>query len=274
MGSKMKVTALLLALAACAIAVFAAGCGSSNSGSTSGSSGAKPLTVGSDVPYPPFEEFGKSKTEFKGFDVELMEAVAERIGREAQFQDTSFATIFRDLGQGKFEAVASATTITPEREKTVDFTDPYYLSEQAILVKEGSEINSVAKLNGATVAVQQGTTGQEFVEKETEAGEVRPFPEGPDAVQAVQSGTSDAAVIDYPVAQDAVEKSSGIEISTAIPTEEEYGFVVAQGNEELLNELNKGLMEVKEDGTYTKIYKKWFHREPPKAILTATHKAS
>ena len=78
-----------------------------------------------------------------------MEAVAEKIGREAEFQDTSFETIFRDLAQGKFEAVASATTITPEREKTVDFTNPYYLSEQAILVKEGSEIDSVEELEGS-----------------------------------------------------------------------------------------------------------------------------
>ncbi|HEX2392018.1 MAG TPA: basic amino acid ABC transporter substrate-binding protein [Solirubrobacterales bacterium] len=258
------------------VAACGGGGGSTTGGGETSGGGeeGKPLTVGSDVPYPPFEEFGATKTEFKGFDVELMEAIGERIGREVEVQDTAFPTIFRDLGQGKFEAVASATTITPEREKTVDFTNPYYLSEQAIVVKEGSEIDSPEKLNGATVAVQQGTTGQKYVEDELEAGEIRPFPEGPDAVQAVQSGTSDAAVIDYPVAQDAVEKSSGIEIATAIPTEEEYGFVVSQNNEALLEELNEGLSEVKEDGTYARIYKTWFHKEPPKAILTATHKAS
>ena len=89
----------------------------------SGGGGGEKLTVGSDVPYPPFEEFGKTKTEFKGFDVELMEAIGEKIGREPEFQDTSFDTIFVDLAQGKFEAVASATTITEEREETVDFTN-------------------------------------------------------------------------------------------------------------------------------------------------------
>ena len=71
-----------------------------------------------------------------------MEAIGEKIGREAEFQDTSFETIFRDVAQGKFEAVISAATITEEREKTVDFTNPYYLSEQAILVKEGSPTSS------------------------------------------------------------------------------------------------------------------------------------
>jgi polar amino acid transport system substrate-binding protein len=268
--SKSRLAALLLALAASGVALLLAGCG----GGGGGGGGGKTLTVGSDVPYPPFEDFGKSKTEFKGFDVELMEAIGKKIGREVEFQDTSFDTIFRDLAQGKFEAVASATTITPEREKSVDFTNPYYLSEQAIVVKEGSEIDSVEKLSGATVGVQQGTTGQEFVEKEAEAGEVRPYPEGPDAINALKAGTVDATVIDIPVAQEAVESGSGIEISAAIPTEETYGFAVKQGNEELLDELNEGLKEVEEDGTYAKIYRKWFHREPSKKVFSETHEAT
>ncbi len=116
---------------------------------TRGGGGAK-LIVGSDVPYPPFEEFGKSKTEFKGFDIELIEAIAEKIDREVEFKDTSFDTIFRDLAQGKFDAVASATTITDEREETVDFTNPYYLpSAQSIVVKKGdSGLKSAKDLEG------------------------------------------------------------------------------------------------------------------------------
>jgi polar amino acid transport system substrate-binding protein len=268
-------SALLAALVVCAAAVFAAGCGSSDSSTdTSAGGGGEVLTVGSDVPYAPFEEFGKSKTEFTGFDVELMEAVAEASGRKAEFQDTSFDTIFTYLAQGKFDAVASAATITPEREKTVDFTNPYYLSEQAILVKEGGSIDSVEGLKGATVGAQKGTTGEEFVDEKAEAGELRSYPSGPDAVNALNAGTVDAVVIDIPVAENAVEASSGLEVSAAIPTEENYGFAVAQGETELLEELNEGLSEVEEDGTYAKIYEKWFHHEPPKAIASATHEAT
>ena len=91
-----------------------------------------------------------------------MEAIAGKIGRTAEFQDTSFETIFRDVAQGKFEAVISAATITAEREKAVAFSDPYYLSEQAILVKEGSEITGLEDLEGKTVGAQQGTTGLEL----------------------------------------------------------------------------------------------------------------
>jgi ABC-type amino acid transport substrate-binding protein len=271
--SKSRVSTLLAALTMFAIAIFAVGCGSSDDSTTGGGGGgSETLTVGSDIPYPPFEQ-GKSPN-YTGFDVELLEAVAENTGREAEFQDTSFDTIFLDLAQGKFDAVASAATITDEREKTVDFTNPYYLSEQAILVEEGSDVDSVEGLSGITVGVQQGTTGQEFLDENGDAGEVRPYPQGPDAVNALKAGTVDAVVMDIPVAENAVNASSGLEVSAAIPTEEEYGFVVAQGDDELLEELNEGLKETIDDGTYAKVYEKWFKHAPPESIATATHKAS
>lgn len=267
--SKTRLTALMAVLVVGVASLVVAGCGGGDD--EGGGEGAK-LTVGSDIPYPPFEQ-GKAPN-YEGFDVELMEAIAESIGREAVFQDTSFDTIFLDLAQGNFEAVASATTITDEREKTVDFTNPYYLSEQAILIEEGGEIDSVEELKGATVGVQQGTTGEEFVEEKAEAGEIREYPQGPDAVGALKTGTVDAVVIDIPVAENAVEAGGGLEISAAIPTEEEYGFAVAEDDKELLEELNEGLEEVIEDGTYAKMYEKWFHHEPPEAISSATHEAT
>jgi len=267
---------LLLALAS----VVVVGCGGGDEttssggggGSTTSEGGSEPLTVGSDIPYPPFEQ-GKSGN-YTGFDVELLEAVGKSIGREVEFEDTSFDTIFLDLSRGNFDVVASAATITDEREKTVDFTNPYYISEQAILVKSGGEIDSVEKLSGANVAVQQGTTGQEFVEEEGEAGQLRKYPQGPDAVSALENGTVEAVVIDIPVAENAVAADEGLEISAAIPTEEEYGFAVKQGETELLEELNEGLKAVIDDGTYAKLYEKWFKHEPPKEIETATHEAT
>ena len=267
--SESRISTLLAALAVCAVAVFAAGCGSGgDSSGTSGGSGGEKLTVGSDIPYPPFEQ-GKSPN-YTGFDIELMEAIAGKIGRTAEFQDTSFETIFRDVAQGKFDAVISAATITPEREKAVAFSNPYYLSEQAILVKEGSDIKGLEDLGGKTVGAQQGTTGLELGKEKANAGELRPYPEGPDAVNALKSGTVEAVIIDAPVAQNAVEESGGIEVAEKVPTEETYGIAVALDETELLDEINQGLKEVEEDGTYAKIYKKWFKLEPPKAIFTAS----
>jgi polar amino acid transport system substrate-binding protein len=266
-----RVSALLVALAVSALAVFAAGCGDDDGG---GGGGGETLTVGSDVPYPPFEEFGESKTEFTGFDVELVEAMAEKLDRKPEFIDTSFDTIFRDLAAGKFEMVASATTITDEREKTVDFSDPYYLAEQAILTKAGSDIKSADDLAGMTVGVQQGTTGEEYVEEEVDAGELRSFPEGPDLTTPLRAGTIDAAVLDIPVAENLASGGGGLEVSAEIKTGEEYGLVVPQGEEDFLNEINEALQEVKDDGTLNQLYEKWLEVEAPKELLTATHEPS
>ncbi len=265
---KSHLPTLLAALAILAVAVFAAGCGSSDDdtgGTGTSASGGEPLTVGSDIPYPPFEQ-GKPGN-YTGFDIELMEAIADKIGRTAEFQDTSFETSFRDVAQGKFEAVISAATITAEREKAVAFSDPYYLSEQAILVKEGSDIEGLDDLSGKPVGAQQGTTGLELGKEKADASELRAFPEGPDAVNALKAGTVEAAIIDAPVAQNAVEKSGGVEIAEKGPTEETYGIALAKDNTGLLDEINQGLEEVIDDGTYTKIYEKWFKLEPPKEIV-------
>jgi polar amino acid transport system substrate-binding protein len=273
--SKTRLTALFAVLLVGVVAMVAAGCGSSDDSTSGGSEtsasteggggGGEPLSVGSDIPYPPFEQ-GKAG-EYTGFDIELMEAIGEKIGRTPEFTDTSFETIFRDVAQGKFEAVVSAATITEEREKSVAFSDPYYLSEQAILVEEGSDITGIEDLAGKTVGAQQGTTGLELGKEKANAGELRPYPEGPDAVNALKSGTVEAVIIDAPVAQNAVEETGGIEIAEKVPTEEEYGIALAKDNTALLDEINQGLAEVIEDGTYTTIYEKWFKLEPPKEIV-------
>jgi len=261
----------LLALAVLVVAGCGGGSSSNSEESTAGGGGGEPLSVGSDIPYPPFEQ-GKPGN-YTGFDIELIEAIGERVGRKPEVQDTSFETIFRDVAQGKFDAVISAATITEEREQAVDFSNPYYLSEQAVLVKEGSDVKTLKDLEGKTVAAQQGTTGLELAKEELGGSEIRPYPEGPDAVNALKAGTVEGVVIDAPVAANAVEKSGGIEIAEKVPTEESYGIAVAQGDTELLEEINKGLKEVEDDGTYKKIYEKWFHLEPPKAIFTETHEA-
>jgi len=262
--SKTRLTALFAVLLVGVISLVVAGCGSSSddSSSTSASSGGgEALTVGSDIPYPPFEQ-GKPGN-YTGFDIELMEAIAEKIGRTAEFQDTSFETIFRDVAQGKFEAVISAATITEEREKAVAFSDPYYLSEQAILVKEGSDITGLADLEGKTVGAQQGTTGLELGKEKANAGELRPYPEGPDAVNALKSGTVEAVIIDAPVAQNAVEESGGVEIAEKVPTEETYGIAVSKENTKLVEQINEGLKKTIEDGSYATVYEKWFKEAPP-----------
>lgn len=284
MFSKTRPAAFLAVLLVGAVAIFVAGCGGGGSsssaettaseesgeaaggeeaGSEESSGGGEKLTVGSDIPYPPFEQKEKGGSGYTGFDVNLMEAIGEEIGREPEFIDSSFETIFRDVAQGKFEAVMSAATITEEREKVVAFSLPYYLSEQAILVKEGSSITGLADLKGKVVAAQQGTTGLELGKEKAEAKELRPYPEGPDAVNALKAGTVEAVIIDAPVAKQQAEELGGIEIVEKVPTEETYGIAASKEDTELVEEINEGLKKTIEDGSYAKVYEKWFKEAPP-----------
>jgi ABC-type amino acid transport substrate-binding protein len=224
------------------------------------------LLVGTDTPFPPFE-IGQPP-DITGYDIEVVNAVAERVGLQVTYQDTSFDTIFRDLAQGKFDMVVAATTITPEREQKVDFSDPYYAADQALAVAPGSDIRTVEDLAGATVGAQDGTTGEAYANDETDASDVRPFPEGPDAINALKAGQVDATIIDQPVAQDALEKEGGIEIPTIIPTGELYGLPFRQDGDALRERVNEALTEMKEDGTLNELYRKYFKIDAPEPVAT------
>lgn len=262
-----KWTRIVLAfVAALAVAGIAAGCGDDNGGGNDlGLITDGQLKVGTDAPYPPFE-IGQPP-DISGYDIEVMNEVAKRLDLKPTYQDTAFPTIFRDLAQGKFDIVAAASTILPEREQTVDFSDPYYLTPQSLLVTPGSDISTVDDLGGKTVGAQDGTTGEFYAQDNTDAGEVRGYPEGPDAINALKAGQVDAVIIDFGVAQDAVKKASDVEIAQKIVTNELYGFPVAQDNDALREKVNEALAEIKEDGTLTRLYQKYFKEDPPQAVL-------
>lgn len=224
------------------------------------------LSVGIDTPYPPFE-IG-TPPDVSGYDIEMMDAIAANLGLEVEYTDTGFGTIFRDTANGQFDTAAAASTITPGRENAVDFTDPYYEAQQALLVAEGSDITSVDDLSGVIVGAQDGTTGETLANEETDASEVRGYPEGPNAISALITGQVEAVVIDQPVAVDAVEKQGGIEIIEEIPTNELYGFAVAPDNDALREAMNEALATIKEDGTLDDLYDKYFDgATPPEAVL-------
>ena len=125
------------------------------------------LTVGSDIPYPPFEDFDGAGNVI-GFDADLVEEMANRLGLEVEWIDTDFDTIFTQLATGAFDVVASATTITPERAQQVNFTMPYYRAQQALAANtaERPDITSVEDLGeGDSVAVQTGTTGADWAQE-------------------------------------------------------------------------------------------------------------
>lgn len=227
------------------------------------------LTVGSDIPFPPFE-FGRAP-DYKGFDIDIVREIAKDMDLKLNVQDTGFDTIFTDVAQGKFDMVASAATITPERQQTVNFSDPYYEAEQALLVPPDSDISSVEDLADKIVGAQDGTTGEAYANDETDASEVRGFPNGPAAIDAVKAGQVDATIIDQPVAQDALDKGqTGFDIATLIPTGELYGFAFAKKNTALLDKVNEIIQKMKEDGRLDAVYQKYFNTKPPKGVVDGT----
>ena len=241
-------------VAALAIAAMAVGAGCGGGDDDRGGGGGT-LTVGSDVPFPPFEQ-GKAP-DYRGYDVDLINEVGRRIGRTVEIQDTSFDTIFNDLANGTFDAVISAATITANGEKRVDFSDPYYEANEALVVPADSGVETTGDLAGKTVAAQGGTTGEDYADQ-TGAGSVNRLPTGPEAVRAVVDGRADAAIVDQPVAQELLARQGGFEIREVITTGELYGIAVAQDKPDLLDEINGALGEMKSDGTLQRLYGRWF----------------
>jgi ABC-type amino acid transport substrate-binding protein len=268
---RLRTTAVAAVMAIAAIAL-GAGCGGDDNDDNGGGGNDLglikdgQLLVGTDTPYPPFE-IGQPP-DITGYDIEVGREVAKRLDLTPTFQDTSFDTIFRDLSQGKFDFVLAATTITPEREQKVDFSDPYYAADQALVVTPGSDIKTPEDLSGKTVGAQDGTTGEDYANDETDASDVRGYPEGPDAINALKAGQVDATIIDEPVAVDALEKEGGIEIATRIPTGELYGIPFAQDSDALREKANEALKEMKDDGTLAELYQKYFKTDPPESVLT------
>ena len=227
------------------------------------------LTVGTDAPYPPFLIGTPGDPNFTGYEIELFNAIAEKIGYpDPQYSNTNFATVFRDTANGLFDISVVSSTILPERERVVDFTDPHYEAQQALLVPEGSDIASVDDLDGAIVGAQDGTTGEAYANDKTGASEVRGFPQGPDAITALTTGQVDATIIDQPVAVDAVEKQGGMEVAEEIQTNELYGFPVAPDNDGLREAVNTALQELKDDGTVEELYEKYFSTAPPESVAS------
>ncbi len=228
------------------------------------------LSVGTDAPYPPFLTSTPDKPDFSGYEVELFNAVAEQLGYDVTYTNTGFGTIFRDTANGLFDTAVASSTIDAEREQTVDFTVPFYEASNALLVAEGSDIASVDDLSGVIVGTQDGTTQEKFANNDTDAGEVRGFPQGPDAIAALITGQVDAVIIEQPVAADAVEKQGGVEIVEELETGELFGWAVAPDNDGLREAMDGALATLKEDGTMEALYEKYFATTPPPSVAAGS----
>lgn len=217
------------------------------------------LKVGSDVAFPPFEWQDEQSGELKGFDMDLIRAIAEQMGMKAEIVNTAWDGIIPGLLNGNYDLIISAMTITDERAQSVNFSDPYFTAGQVIVIKKGAEgMKEPADLKGKKVSVQINTTGDFAASKIEGVGEVKRFNLAPDAFLELKNGGVDACVMDIAVAVDAAKQDEALEVVGAPFTVEYYGMAMRKDREDLLKNVNKALATLKSTGKYDEIYAKYF----------------
>jgi len=239
-------------VAAAALSVVLAACGGDDESAT--------LTVCSDIPYPPFEFVdADSPLGYSGFDIELIAAIGEQLGRDVRIVEAGFDALTSGaaMAAGQCDVAIAAMTITPERAEQIDFSDVYYESVQSLLVPEGSSIRSIADLvAGVRVGVQSGTTGEEYAGENVPGAEIVGFENPGDLLTALVAGTIDAVLQDAPVNEDHAAANATVVVET-YDTGESYGIAFEKGSP-LVAEVNAALATLRADGTYDALFDKYF----------------
>ena len=256
---KKILTAILAAAVVCTSLFALAGCGNSSKNSDSKSSGSSSsekgeLHMATNASFEPYEyqEGGK----VVGIDAEIAQAICDKLGYKLVIDDMEFDAIITAVTSGKADFGMAGMTVTDERKKSVDFTDPYTNAIQAIIVNESdSKVSSKKDLEGATVGVQLGTTGDVYVTDVKDA-KVERFSKGADAVLALTQNKVDAVVIDNEPAKKFVEQNKSTKILEEPFENEDYAICLKKGSD-LTEQFNKALKELKDDGTVKKIIDKY-----------------
>ena len=214
------------------------------------------LRVATDATFPPMEfvENGK-KT---GFDVELVEAVAAKMGKKVEWVDIDFKGLVPGLIAKRYDMAVSAIYITDERKKVVDFTQPYYAGGLVAMVKDGSSIAKLADLNGKKVSVQVGTKSVSYLTDNYPKVQRVEVEKNQEMFNLVDIGRADAAVTGKPAAFQYVRTRGGMKVLPEQLTTEEYGMAIRKDTPELTAAVNKALEQLKADGGYQAVVNKWF----------------
>ncbi len=207
--------------------------------------------------YPPFN-FVNDKNQLTGFDVEIGQAVAKRIGIKAMPLSTAWDGIIAGLLANKYELICGSMAITPERLKSIDFSDPYYRSGAQLFVKKGAAIRSVKDLAGKKVGCTLGTTYEKWVRENIPNADVKTYKGVPDMILEVGYGRIEGFITDKIVGALAIkEKGAPIALAGDLLYEERMGIALRQNNPDLKAAINGALAVMKNDGTYHEISMKW-----------------
>ncbi|MGG1664661.1 transporter substrate-binding domain-containing protein [Brevibacillus sp. NRS-1366] len=216
------------------------------------------FTYASSGEYQPFSYFKDGQ--LTGFDIEIGEEIAKRIGLKANAVTSPFSGIISGVKEGRYDAAIASHVITEERKQQIDFADPYYLSGGQLFTRPDGNITKLGELKGKEVAVALGTTHEKIAREYTD--NIKTYDSDVTALRALEQGKHDVVITDSIVGELAIS-SGGLKIkkSGAALTEEQHGIAVRKGNTELLNKINEALKTMHEDGTYVKLSEKYFQRD-------------
>ncbi len=225
------------------------------------------LIVGTNAAFPPFEYAGADGTP-DGFDIALIKAVGEKIGKNIEVKDMEFDSLVASIGN-KIDVAIAGMTVTDERKNMVDFSDPYYEAVQNVIVVKGSEISTADDLKGKNIGVQLGTTG-DFIASDVEGAQVSQYNKGVDAVNDLLNGRVDCVILDTNPAKEFVSQHA--DELTALEGEgfgfetENYAIAMPKGDTALVEAVNGALKELKEDGTFDALVAEYINNgEVPEA---------
>ena len=219
------------------------------------------LIMSTNAAFPPYE-MTNDAGEFEGIDVEIAQAIADKLGLELRIDDMDFDSALLAAQNGKSDMVMAGVSVTEDRLVNLDFTDSYATGIQVVIVPEDSDITSVDDLTGKMIGVQRGTTGDLYCSDTVENGgfgaeNVTPYDNGLTAVQALMNGQVDCVVIDNAPAQEFVAANPGLKILDTEYVNEDYAIGVKKGNTQMLDAINGALAELKADGTVQSIIDKY-----------------
>lgn len=218
-------------------------------------------TMGDAKPY----AFTTADGTFTGFDIELFLNVAERLGYPADkvlFTGQDFAALMPSVANSRFDVAVAAIGTTEKRKETVDFSDGYLAGYLTVLTADES-LSDAVSLGGKRLGVVQGTLQEIYAEKNFTGAELVKFPDNNSAVVALNNGSIVAHFLDYEAAKDYATRYPELKLAQNIPSfDAPAGFVLRKGNDTLREALNKGLHDAMQDGTWKRLYEKWFPGSP------------
>lgn len=213
------------------------------------------LIVGTNAAFVPFEYMEKG--DIVGFDIDLVNKIGEKIGKKIIVKDMTFDGLIPSLQSKKIDLIIAGLSKTKEREKFVDFSEPYFVAKQVILTKDNNSIGSLNDLKNKKIGVVLGYTGDILATKNSLNNKIQ-YDSTPGAIIGLLTDKIDGIIIDSAPGQMYQKKNKGIKVIEINSQEEQYAIAIGKNQKELLNSINKALKEIKEEGYYDELLTKYF----------------